>query len=62
MRFIGVAAGPPVYSYFMTISEHTIYYISGAVSFLAAVIVMLFIKTKKDWKNRSEKKRAPRLA
>ena len=62
MRFVGVAAGPPVYSYFMTISEHTIYYISGMVSFIAVVIVMLFIKTKKDWKNDSEKKRTPRLA
>ena len=48
MRFVGVAAGPPVYSYFMTISEHIIYYVSGTVSFLAVVIVMLFIKTKKD--------------
>lgn len=45
MRFVGVAAGPPVYSYFMTISEHTIYYISGGVSFFAMIIVMLFINT-----------------
>ena len=62
MRFIGVAAGPPVYSYFMTISEHTIYYISGTASLIAVVIVMIFIKTKKDWKNSPEKKRTPKLA
>lgn len=47
MRFVGVAAGPPVYSYIMMISEHTIYYVSGMVSFLAMLIVILFIKTKK---------------
>lgn len=52
MRFLGVAAGPPVYSYLMTISEHMIYYISAAVSFLAVVIVMLFIKSKKELKNK----------
>ena len=59
MRFVGVAAGPPVYSYFMTISEHIIYYVSGIVSFLAVVIVMLFIKTKKDLK---KKRPTPKLA
>ena len=62
MRFVGVAAGPPVYAYFMAISEHVIYYISGAVSFLAVVIVMFFIKTKKDWKNDPKKKHMPKLA
>ena len=62
MRFAGVAAGPPAYSYFMTISEHTIYYISGAVSFFAVVIVLLFIKTNKKPKNDHEKKQMPKLA
>lgn len=58
MRFVGVAAGPPLYSYFMTISEHLIYYVSGGVSLLAALIVMLFIKPEKDPK----KKHMPKLA
>jgi ACDE family multidrug resistance protein len=60
MRFIGVAAGPPVYSYIMTVSEHLIYYISGGVSFLAVMIVMLFIKPKND--TDTDTKRMPKLA
>jgi MFS transporter, ACDE family, multidrug resistance protein len=46
MRFIGVAAGPPVYSYLMSVSEHLIYYISAGTSVLAVMIVMLFIQVK----------------
>lgn len=59
MRFVGVAAGPPSYSYFITISEYTIYYVSGAVSLMAVIIVLLFIKTKTDLK---KKRRRPKLA
>lgn len=55
MRFVGVAAGPPVYSYFMMISEHIIYYISASVSLFAVAIVMLFIKTKKGLKKKKNK-------
>ncbi|HWO97565.1 MAG TPA: MFS transporter [Bacillus sp. (in: firmicutes)] len=62
MRFIGVAAGPPVYSYYMAISEHLIYYISGGVSLLSVLIVILFIKPKKDLKKRPKKKHMPKLA
>jgi ACDE family multidrug resistance protein len=62
MRFIGVAAGPPAYAYFMTISEHLIYYISGGVSFLAVMIIMLFIKPKNDPQKDSDSKRMPKLA
>ncbi|MGM7720434.1 MFS transporter [Metabacillus sp. Hm71] len=62
MRFIGVAAGPPAYAYFMTVSEHLIYYISGGVSFLAVMIVMLFIKPKNDPQKDSDSKQMPKLA
>ncbi|WP_299090203.1 MFS transporter [uncultured Metabacillus sp.] len=62
MRFIGVAAGPPAYAYFMTVSEHLIYYISGGVSFLAVMIVMLFIKPKNDPQKGSDSKQMPKLA
>ncbi|MTH51777.1 MFS transporter [Bacillus mangrovi] len=44
MRFIGVAAGPPLYAALMGISEHWIYYVSVGFSLLALLIVLLFIK------------------
>lgn len=62
MRFIGVAIGPPVYSYIMMVSEHLIYYLSAAVSLLAVVIALLLIKPKGDPKNETESKRIPKLA
>jgi MFS transporter, ACDE family, multidrug resistance protein len=62
MRFIGVAAGPPAYAYFMTVSEHLIYYISGGVSFLAVMIVLLFIKPKNDQQKDPDTKHLPKLA
>jgi MFS transporter, ACDE family, multidrug resistance protein len=62
MRFIGVAAGPPAYSYFMTISDHLIYYISGGASLLAAIVVIVFIKSKDPHQKDVEKRRIPKLA
>jgi ACDE family multidrug resistance protein len=62
MRFIGVAAGPPTYAYFMSVSEHLIYYISGGISVLAVIVVMLFIKPNKDAQNDPESKHMPKLA
>lgn len=61
MRFIGVAAGPPAYSYFMTISDHLIYYISGGASLMAVIVVIVFIKSKDHPKEDVEKKRIPKL-
>ncbi len=49
MRFIGVAAGPPVFSYLMSVNEHLVYYISAGTSVIAVMIVMLFIKPEKDF-------------
>lgn len=62
MRFIGVAAGPPAYAYFMSVSEHLIYYISGGISFLAVLIVMLFIKPDKRSQDDPNSKHMPKLA
>lgn len=61
MRFIGVAAGPPAYSYFMTVSDHLIYYISGGASLLAAIVVIVFIKSKDHHQKDVEKWRIPKL-
>ncbi|MGD6816102.1 MFS transporter [Metabacillus sp. 113a] len=44
MRFIGVAAGPPLYAAIMAQSEHMIYYTSGGFSLLALAIGLLFLK------------------
>ncbi|KZZ82788.1 MULTISPECIES: MFS transporter [Bacillaceae] len=44
MRFIGVAAGPPLYAAIMPRSEHWIYYVSIGFSFLALLIGLFFIK------------------
>ncbi len=49
MRFIGVAAGPPIFSYLMSVSDHLVYYISAGTSVVAVMIVMLFIKPDKDF-------------
>jgi len=60
MRFIGVAAGPPVFSYLMSVSEHLVYYISAGTSVIAVMIVMLFIKPDKDFEK--DPNQLPKLA
>ena len=60
MRFIGVAAGPPVFSYLMSVSEHLVYYISAGTSVVAVMIVMLFIKPDKDFEK--DPNQLPKLA
>ncbi|MCM3161299.1 MFS transporter [Metabacillus litoralis] len=59
MRFIGVAAGPPVYSYLMSVSEHLVYYISAGSSVIAVMVVLLFIQVKDLEK---DPKQMPKLA
>ncbi|PGT86732.1 MULTISPECIES: MFS transporter [Bacillaceae] len=59
MRFIGVAAGPPVYSYLMSTSEHLVYYISAGSSVIAVMVVLLFIQVKDLEK---DPKQMPKLA
>lgn len=62
MRFIGVAAGPPAYSYFMTASDHLIYYISAGSSIIAVIVVLLFIKPNKGKEKDPHSKQMPKLA
>lgn len=62
MRFIGVAAGPPIYAYFMTVSEHLIYYFSSGISVLAVIVVMLFINPKNDSQKDPKSNHMPKLA
>lgn len=50
MRFIGVAAGPPVYAAVMAQSEHMIYYLSISVSLITLFIVLFLIKPGKEKK------------
>lgn len=59
MRFIGVAAGPPVYSFLMSVSEHLVYYISAGSSVIAVMVVLLFIQIKDLEK---DPKQMPKLA
>ncbi|WP_347553243.1 MFS transporter (plasmid) [Pseudalkalibacillus hwajinpoensis] len=44
MRFIGVAAGPPVYASVMSVSHHLVFYLSGGISLFALLIVIVFVK------------------
>ncbi|WP_026559286.1 MFS transporter [Bacillus sp. J37] len=60
MRFIGVAAGPPVFSYLMSVSEHLVYYISAGTSVIAVMVVMLFIKPDRDFEK--DPNQLPKLA
>ncbi|WP_273130466.1 MFS transporter [Metabacillus sp. HB246100] len=62
MRFIGVALGPPVYSYIMNVSEHMIYYISAGCSLLAVIVVILFIRPNKMSQKDPHSNHMPKLA
>lgn len=48
MRFIGVAAGPPLYAFLMKGSDSKIFYVSGLLGLAGAVLVLLFIKPKEN--------------
>ncbi|MCD7033715.1 MFS transporter [Metabacillus sp. GX 13764] len=48
MRFIGVAAGPPVYAAVMDMSEHAIYYLSIGAALVTLIIVLFLIKPGKE--------------
>ena len=47
-RFFGVAAGPPLMSYFMKHNESYLFYSFGAISLILFFIVLKFIKTDKQ--------------
>ncbi|MCI0764241.1 MFS transporter [Bacillus sp. TL12] len=47
MRFIGVAAGPPLYSYFMKGTDHEVFYLTCIFAIAGAMITIIWIKPKK---------------
>nr|MBT2176173.1 hypothetical protein [Streptococcus mitis] len=55
MRFIGVAAGPPLYSFFMKGADHEVFYVTSIFAGIGAVIAMIWIKPAKDAKNVKQK-------
>ncbi|WP_410982649.1 MFS transporter [Bacillus cereus] len=48
MRFIGVAAGPPLYSYFMKGTDHEVFYLTCIFAIAGAMITIVWIKPKKN--------------
>jgi MFS transporter, ACDE family, multidrug resistance protein len=48
MRFIGVAAGPPVMAIMMKYTENSLFFILSGLSIIAAVSTFLAIKPEKD--------------
>ena len=48
MRFVGVAAGPPIYAFLMKGSDSKIFYVSGLLGLAGAALVMLFIKPNEN--------------
>ncbi|AFH83273.1 Multidrug resistance protein [Bacillus anthracis str. H9401] len=55
MRFIGVAAGPPLYSFFMKGTDHEVFYLTSIFAAIGAVIAIIWIKPAKDAKNVKQK-------
>ena len=54
MRFIGVAAGPPLYS-FHEGTDHEVFYLTSIFAAIGAVIAIVWIKPAKDAKNVKQK-------
>ncbi|SDY74518.1 MFS transporter [Bacillus sp. 166amftsu] len=48
MRFIGVAAGPPLYSFFMKGADHEVFYLTSIFAIIGAVVTIVWIKPEKD--------------
>ncbi|KEK24172.1 MFS transporter [Bacillus gaemokensis] len=46
MRFIGVAAGPPLYSFFMKGTDHEVFYLTSIFAAIGAVVTIIWIKPK----------------
>ncbi|MFD2671851.1 MFS transporter [Marinicrinis sediminis] len=47
LRFLGVAAGPPIFGWLMTISDRVVFLTVSALSFLALTLVFFLIKPDK---------------
>lgn len=48
VRFFGVAFGPPIYGYLMAKGVGIMFWSSAGLSLLAAVLVLIFVKTKSE--------------
>ncbi|WP_257130470.1 MFS transporter [Bacillus pseudomycoides] len=48
MRFTGVAAGPPLYAYFMKGTDHEVFYLTCIFAVAGAIITIVWIKPKKN--------------
>lgn len=48
MRFIGVAVGPPLYSYFMKGTDHEVFYLTCIFAVAGAMITIIGIKPKEN--------------
>ena len=48
MRFIGVAAGPPIIALLLKQSSHWIFILLSSVSILAAIVALMFIKPQSE--------------
>ncbi|EEL51040.1 MULTISPECIES: MFS transporter [Bacillus cereus group] len=48
MRFIGVAVGPPLYSYFMKGTDHEVFYLTCIFAVTGAMITIIGIKPKEN--------------
>ncbi|WP_353507073.1 MULTISPECIES: MFS transporter [unclassified Bacillus (in: firmicutes)] len=44
MRFIGVAAGPPLYSFFMKGTDHEVFYVTSIFAVIGTIITIVWIK------------------
>ena len=48
MRFIGVAAGPPIMALMMRYTENAIFYLLSGLSIMAAIARLFAIKPEKE--------------
>lgn len=57
MRFVGVALGPPVFSYLMKISHSVLFYVIGGCAILSLLVTLIAIKPDPN-ENKTKKKEA----
>lgn len=48
MRFIGVAAGPPIIAVLMKYSNHWIFILLSSLSIIGAIVALISIKPRKE--------------
>jgi ACDE family multidrug resistance protein len=55
VRFLGVAFGPPLFSWLMKISHKTVFFSMAGLSLVTLILAFFFIKPSKNSKGESEK-------